>query len=184
MGSRAEYMKQCNNSKSKWNKELNFPKKQNKMIFSIAKRYGSCGELKNIKKIKKIKKIRTKASKKRCNSSIIYSSDYSVSDSSISRDNDWYTLRHPDGRKERNGLNHVVTDNINTNEDQLNEYIYNDTKFDTTIFNLSSGTRETWPVVIVTLLRHKQHRATTVAGLTWLWYSEDTNITIKKKHIK
>ena len=58
------------------------------MIFSIAKRYESCGELKNIKKIKKIKKIRTKDSKKRCNSSIIYSSDESVSDYSISIDND------------------------------------------------------------------------------------------------
>ena len=51
MGSRADIVKQYKKSKNKWNKELKYIKKQNKILFSIAKKSGLCLELKNIKNI-------------------------------------------------------------------------------------------------------------------------------------
>ena len=51
MGSRAEYVKQYKKSKSKCKKYMKALKKQNKMLFSIAKKYGLRRELKKIKKI-------------------------------------------------------------------------------------------------------------------------------------
>ena len=84
-----------------------------------------------------------------------------------------------------NILDHLLNENIRTNKDQLNEAIYNDPKFYTSSFNSSRGTRDPLPVVVtVTLLGGKKHRATTVAGLTLLWDSGDTNIMIKRKHTK
>ena len=75
---RAEAVKQFNKSKNKLKKDLKALKKQNKTIYSISKKSGSRCELKRIKKIK------AKASKKRCDSIINYSSDTSYSDSSLS----------------------------------------------------------------------------------------------------
>ena len=87
------------------------------MIFSIAKKSGSHRELKNIKKISE------KASKKCCNSSRNSSSDELDSNSSLYRDSDWDTYIRPAGCKDINKLDHVVTDNINTNKDKLNKAI-------------------------------------------------------------
>ena len=70
MRSRSESVKQYKNSESKWKKEFNTLKKQNKISYSIAKTSGSRRE------IKKINKIRYKATKKRCDgSSNSYSDD-------------------------------------------------------------------------------------------------------------
>ena len=113
-------------------------------MFSIAKKSGSRCE------IKKIKKIRA-ASKKRYNSIRKSSSDDSDSDSSLSRDSNWDTYRRPAGRKEMNKLDHVVTNNIKTNKNQLNDAIYNEPAFDTSGFNVSSGTRDPSQVVTGTL---------------------------------
>ena len=51
-----------------------------------------------------------------------------------------------------NILDHVVTDNIKTNKDQLNSAIYNEPAFDTNRFNLSSDTRD--PLLVVTVTLH------------------------------
>ena len=83
-----------------------------------------------------------------------------------------------------NQLDHVVTDNIKTNKYQLNEAIYNDPTFDTSVFNSSSGTRDLLPVVTVTLREAKKPRATTVADITCLWDSGVTNRMVKIKHTK
>ena len=82
MGSRDEAMKQYKKSGSKWKKELADLKKQNKMLYSIAKKSGSSRE------VKKIKKIRNKASKRRCDDSRNSSSDKSDSNYSLSGDSD------------------------------------------------------------------------------------------------
>ena len=60
-GSRAETVKQYHKSENKWKKELKAPKKQNKMLFSIANKFGLRCE------IKKTEKIRA-ATKRRCES--------------------------------------------------------------------------------------------------------------------
>ena len=83
-----------------------------------------------------------------------------------------------------NKLDHIVTNNIKTNKDQLNEAIYNDLTFDTSSFNSSSGTRYPSPVVTFTLRGSNKPRATTVAGITCFWYSGATDIMIKRKHTK
>ena len=49
--------------------------------------------------------------------------------------------------KEMNKLDHVVTNNLKKNKDQLNEATINEPTFDTNIFNLSSGTSDPLPVV-------------------------------------
>ena len=54
---RAEAVKNCKKSESKWKKEVKAQKKQNKMLFSIAKKSSSCREPKNIKNINNIKNI-------------------------------------------------------------------------------------------------------------------------------
>ena len=77
-----------------------------------------------------------------------------------------------------------MTDNINTNKCQLNDTIYNDTAFDNNSFNLSICNRDPLPVVTVTLLVSKKHRATTVGGITCVWDSGATDNMIKIKHTK
>ena len=52
-------MKQYMNPKNNWNKDLKALRKQDKMLYIIAKKSGSCREL------KKIKNIKANASKKR-----------------------------------------------------------------------------------------------------------------------
>ena len=48
MVSRAEAVIQYKNYGSKWKKELKSLKEQNKMLFSITKKSGSCHEIKKI----------------------------------------------------------------------------------------------------------------------------------------
>ena len=50
-----------------------------------------------------------------------------------------------------NRLDHVVTNNIKKNNDQLNDVVYNEPTFDNIIFNSYSGARYPLPVVNVTL---------------------------------
>ena len=49
IGSRAEDLKQWKKSEQKWKKEIEALKKQNKIIYSIANKTGSCREIKNIR---------------------------------------------------------------------------------------------------------------------------------------
>ena len=74
MGSRDDNVKQHKKSENKWKKGLKYLKKQNKMLYSIAKKSSSRRE---------IKKIWGKASKKGCHYSSDSSSDYSESGSSL-----------------------------------------------------------------------------------------------------
>ena len=147
------------------------------MLCSIAKKSISRCEMKNINNNK------TKASKKRRYDRSNSSSEKSYYDSSIFRDIDWDKERHPDGCREINILDKVVTDHINKDKDQHNEAIENDPKFDCS-FNLSITTKYPLLVVSVSLLGGKKHGATTVNGLTCLWDSGATNIMIKIRHTK
>ena len=151
------------------------------MLYIIAKNSGSCREL---KKIKNIKKIRAKASKKSCDSNSDSSSVDLDADSSLASDSSWDIYRQPDGRKEMNKLYHVVTNNLKTTKYQLIEAINNKPTFDNNSFNLSSGTRNPLPVVIVSLQGGKKHRPMTIDGIKCLWDSGATNSMIKKKHTK
>ena len=80
MGSRAEAVKQYKKSESKWKKELKALKKQNTIIYSIAKKSGAHREIKNINK------IMSKATKKHRGDSINYSGDKLDSNYSLSSD--------------------------------------------------------------------------------------------------
>ena len=77
-----------------------------------------------------------------------------------------------------------MTNNIKTNKYRHNDAINNDSTFDTNIFNLSIGNKYTLPVVPVSLQGVKEHRARTVAGLTFLWDSRATDSMIKIKRTK
>ena len=146
--------------------------KHNKTLYSITKKPVSRRE------IKKIKKIREKSSKKGSNSS----SDDSDSNSLLARNSSRDTFRRPARRKEMNILDHIVTENLKNNKYQINEAINSDPKFDTSNFNLSSGTSNPLLVVTVSIRGGNKHRATTVAGLTCLWDNGATNSTIKRRH--
>ena len=61
-----------------------------------------------------------------------------------------------------------MTENLNTYKDQSNEAIKSELEFDNSDLNLSRGTSDPLPVVTVSLLGGKKHRATTVAGITCL----------------
>ena len=98
------------------------------MLYNISKKSGSCHEIKNIKK------IRAKASNNSCDSSSDSFSDDLDYDSSLASDGSWYTHRQPTVRKNINKLDHVVTDNLKTTKDQLNEAINNEPNFDTDSF--------------------------------------------------
>ena len=56
--------------------------------------------------------------------------------------------------------------------------------FDTSNFNLSSGTSNPLPVVNVSLRGGNKHRATTVDGLTCLWDSGATDSMLKRRQTK
>ena len=90
MGSRAKAVKQYKRSDNKWKNEFKSLKKQNKILYIIAKKSSLWRELKNIKKLK------YKASRKRYNSSSDSSRDYY--NSSLSMYIDWDEDRQPDGR--------------------------------------------------------------------------------------
>ena len=81
-------------------------------------------------------------------------------------------------------LDHVSKNNKKTNKDKLNDVIYNELTFDTSRFNSSRVTREPLPLVTVTLRGGRKHRATIVAGITFLWDNGSTNSMIKIKHNK
>ena len=83
-----------------------------------------------------------------------------------------------------NRLDHVVTNNLNTNKDKSNEAINNDQTFDTSNFKLYRGTRNPLPVVTVSLQRLNKDTATTVSGISWLWDIRATNIMINIQHTK
>ena len=65
-----------------------------------------------------------------------------------------------------NRLDSVVTDNLKNYNDQSNEAINSEPTFDTSNFNLSSGTIDSLPVATVSLQRGKKYIATTGVGLT------------------
>ena len=50
-----------------------------------------------------------------------------------------------------NRLDHIVTENLKSYKDQINETINNEPTFDTSNFNLSRGTSDPLPVVNVYL---------------------------------
>ena len=141
MGSRADDVKQYKKSENKWKNELKANKNQNKIIYNISKKSGLRHEIKNINN------IRAKASKK----ANVSSSDDSDSNSSLARYSSRETYRQPAGLKEMNRLDHLVTENLNNYKYQSNESINSEPKFDTSIFNLSSGTSDPLPVVTVSL---------------------------------
>ena len=72
-----------------------------------------------------------------------------------------------------------MTNNIRDYNDQYNDTIDNEPTLDNSNLNLSNDTRETLPVVTVSLRGGKKHRATVVAGLTCLWDSGATDRMIK-----
>ena len=121
LGGGTDTVKQYRNSENKWKKDLKALKNQNKMIHSIAKKSGSRCE------IKKINNISAKASNKG-NKSF---SDDSDSNSLLGSNSSWDTNRRPAGRKEINGLYHIVTDNLNNYKYQSNEAINSESTFDT-----------------------------------------------------
>ena len=57
-----------------------------------------------------------------------------------------------------------MTDNIHTSKYKLNDAIENEPKFDSSL-NLSSGTKDSLPVVTINILGGKKNRGMTVAGL-------------------
>ena len=77
LGNRDTDVKKYHKAEKNWKMELKAIKKQNKMIFSMAKRLGSCREL---------KKIHTKANKQIHSISNISSCYY---DYYLSSDSDW-----------------------------------------------------------------------------------------------
>ena len=79
-------------------------------------------------------------------------------------------------------LDHLVTEKLKNYKDHINEAINSEPKFDTSSFNLSSGTSDPLPVVTVSLRVGRKHIATTVAGLTCLWYIGATKSMIKILH--
>ena len=81
-------------------------------------------------------------------------------------------------------MDHVVTENIKTNKYQHNDAVYNEPTFDTNSFNLSSGTKNSIPAVIVSLQGGKKNESTTVDGLTFFWDIGDTKSMIKRIHTK
>ena len=128
---RADDIKHYNKSGHKWRKEMKYLKKQNKMLYIIAKKSGLRREL------KKIKNIRAKASKKRRYSSSDSSSSGLDYDSYVSSDSDQDEEREPNQIKDMNKLDHIVTYNINKNKNQHNDAIGNKIKFDNTVFYLA-----------------------------------------------
>ena len=81
-------------------------------------------------------------------------------------------------------MDHILTEKIKTNKDQLNYAIYNEPAFDNNSLNLSSGTRDPLPVLTVTLQEGKKHGEMNVSGLKYLWDSGATENTINRKHTK
>ena len=77
-----------------------------------------------------------------------------------------------------------MIDNLKNYKDHSNEAIHSEPKFGPSSFNLSSGTRDPLPVVIVSLRGGNKHISTVVSGLTCLWDSGATNIMINRKHTK
>ena len=68
---------------------------------------------------------------------------------------------------EINILDHVVTNDIRTNKNQLNDAIENEPKFDN-IFNLYIGNKKPLTVVTVILQGGNKQTTTTISGLTCL----------------
>ena len=144
LGSRSNAVKQYEKYENKWKNFLKTHRKQNKILYSIAKKSVQHRELKNINN------IRAKSSKKHYYSSSDCSINESYSDSSLSRYRDLDKERQTDKFRDINRLDNTVTDNIKTNKYQRNYAIENDPNCDSS-FNLSSVTKEPLPVVTVSL---------------------------------
>ena len=157
---------------NKQKKELKSLKKQNNILYSISKKSGSRREIKNINN------IRAKYSKK---TSVSSSKDRDF-DSSISSNSILNKHRRNAGCKEINKLYHVVTDNLNNYNNQVNESINSDPTFDNSSFNLSSVTSDPLPVVTVSLRGGKKHRENIVPGLMCLLDIRATDSMIKIRH--
>ena len=116
IGSRNNAVQQHTKSEKNPKEELKALKKQNKMLYSIAKKSGSRLE------IKKIKNIRADDYKK---TSVSSSKDWD-SNSLLVRNSSRDKNRRPAGRKEINKLDHVVIDNLKNYKGQSNEAIISD----------------------------------------------------------
>ena len=81
-------------------------------------------------------------------------------------------------------MDYLVTKNLNHYKYQGNEDINSEHTFDTSSFNLSSGTSNTLPVVTVSLRGRNKHRAATVAGIACLWDRRANEIMINIRHTK
>ena len=147
------------------------------MLYSIVKKSGS------LREVNKIKNIKPKASEKR-SYSIRYSFriglDYY---SSLSTDSDLDEDIQPTELKEINRLYNVLINNIKKNNNQHNDAIENEPKFNN-IFSLSIGTKDPLPVVTFSIRGGKKQISSMVDGLTLLWNSRATNSVIKIKHTK
>ena len=126
IGSRNPAAEQHKKSENKRKKELKALKKQNKMLYSIAKKSSSPRE------IKKIKKIRAEAIKETNSSSEDW--DY---DSSLSSDIKWDKDIRPAGSKYIKKIDHAVMNNIMDYNDQNNEANDNELTLDNSSFSLS-----------------------------------------------
>ena len=80
-----------------------------------------------------------------------------------------------------NRLDHVLTNNLKNNKDQINEAINSELTFDSSNYNLSSGTINPLPVVTVSLRGGKKQIETTVSSLTFLWGVRATNSMINRR---
>ena len=111
------------------------------MLYSISKKSSSRH------KIRKIKKIRAEASK---NTGIYSIEDWDY-DSSLAINSIWDKDRRPDGCKDINKLDNIVTNNINDYNDQNNEAIDNEPTLDNNSFSLYRVTSDPLPVLTVSL---------------------------------
>ena len=147
------------------------------MLFSISTKLGS------IRELKKIKNIKSKTSKNRSYYRSNTSSSDSDSDSYLSSESEGDRKRQPTERKEISDLDNVMTDSKKKNNNQHNDAIGYETKFDSK-FSLSSGTQDPLRVVTVSLRGCKKQRASIIDCLKYLLGSIATNSMIKRKHTK
>ena len=85
--------------------------------------------------------------------------------------------------KEINKLDHVVTNNIKKNNNENNGATEYEPRVNNK-FSLASGSNYPLTVVTVILIGGKKQTATTIAGLTFLWDSRNTDRVVKRKRTK
>ena len=152
---------------------MNSLKKQNKMLFNLAKKTITLWELKNINNIKKSSYDSSRSDNSRVYSDLGYinSSIMSLSEGEVED-----TLR-----RETEKMDHVVS--TNTNSNQVNEIIKNELKFDS-IDTLAINPVNNTPHIVTIILRcGKKSRKTLNPDLTCLCYSGSTDRMMKRKYI-